>query len=235
VKPTNNLKDDWKNLSLSHWKRKSESDIKEGIKMFEILPNARAVDVQQAAYHGAPNGSPLAKSLELSRADTDTVGMGIICYVGVQGWLVRSGVVSLRWFNLNSSPNGKRGCDLLFGDGVLVWDKPITAADHRDLRRLCKSVQAGFIVHIWSPANSNWNGHWVVANGDGSICGVNNGEFTAAEAENHLAVQKNYTKTSTLFEQFVGYSNEWTDKSGAKKRTKACMAVIDPMTMPNRM
>ena len=40
-------------------------------------------------------------------------------------------------------------------------------------------------------------------NGDGTICGVNNGEFTADKAEKRLAVQKDYTKTSTLFEQFV--------------------------------
>jgi hypothetical protein len=124
---------------------------------------------------------------------------------------------------------------MLFGEGRLVWDKPITDGDHRDLRRFCRSVQAGHIVHIWSPSNNNWNGHWVVANGDGTICGVNNGEFFADEAEKGVTVKKNYTKTSTLFEQFIGYSNEWTDKVGQTRRTKACMTIIDPMTMPSRM
>jgi hypothetical protein len=32
-----------------------------------------------------------------------------ICYVGVQGWLVKSGVVSLRWFMQNSAPNKEVG------------------------------------------------------------------------------------------------------------------------------
>jgi hypothetical protein len=235
VVPFDSLQSDWKSVSLSHWKTKSETDIREGIRMFEILPGARAVDVQNAAYTGRPNGTGLPGNLKVSRSDTDTVGAGIICYVGVQGWLVRSGVVSMRWFQQNSGPNGKKGCDLLFGPGVLIWDKPIADADHAQLKRLCKTVSAGHIVHIWSPSNNNWNGHWVVANGDGTICGVNNGEFTADTAEKGLAVQKDYTKTSTLFEQFVGYSNEWTDGSGVKKRTRACMAVIDPMMMPNRI
>jgi hypothetical protein len=106
------------------------------------------------------------------------------------------------------------------------------------VRTLCKSVLPGYIVHIWSPSNNNWNGHWLVANGDGTACGVNNGEVTPDKAEKGIAVKKNYTRTTTLFEQFVMYSNEWTDESSGKavkKRTKACMAVIDPMQLPNRI
>ncbi len=229
---------DWKKLSLNHWKTKTEREIQQGIRMFEIVPGARAIDVQQAAYKSKPNQVALPGNLEISRDDTDTVGMGIICYVGVQGWLVRSGVVSMRWFEQNSSPNGKVGCDLLFGHGNLVWDKPIAATDHRDLKRVCRAVQAGYVVHIWSPANNNWNGHWVIANGDGTICGVNNGEILPENSASGRGVKKEYTNFSTLYEQFVGYSNEWTDSSSGKdvkKRTRACMAVFDPMTLPNRI
>ena len=233
LNPVTYLESDWKTVSLNHWKTKSEADIQQGIKMFELNPAARSIDLQQAAYTGEPNGTPLAPNLKVSRADTDTVGSGIICYVGVQGWLVRSGLVSLRWFHQNSAPNGKIGCDLLFGQGVLVWDKPILDSDLAEARRVCRSVPAGHIVHMWSPANSNWNGHWLVANGDGSACGVNNGEVDAAVAENRMDVQKNYTKTTTLFEQFVTYSKAFTvESTGEQKRTKACMAVIDPMQMP---
>ncbi len=236
--PADNLQHDWKSVSFTHWRNKTLAEICDGIGMFEIVPGARAYDVQLAAYAARPNQVALPGNLKLSRADQFTVGMGIICYVGVQGWLVRSGVVSMRWFQQNSNPNGKIGCDLLFGQGEMKWDKPITAADHRALKRVCKSVQTGSIVHIWSPSNNNWNGHWVIANGDGSICGVNNGEILAGDAELGLSVQKDYTKHSTLFEQFVGYSNSWTDNSSGKpveKQTRACMAVIDPMTLPNRI
>jgi len=62
VKPVNNLDDDWKVISLSHWTTKTETDIHDGIKMFDIVPGARAIDVQQAAYHGAPNGTPLPRA-----------------------------------------------------------------------------------------------------------------------------------------------------------------------------
>ena len=237
VNPTfEDLYKNWKSLSLNHWKTKTEREIQQGIRMFEIVPGARAYHVQLAAYTGRPNQVALPGNLTLSRDDTDTVGMGIICYVGVQGWLVRSGVVSMRWFEQNSNPNGKVGCDLLFGQGRLVWDKPITADDHRELRRVCRRVQSGHIVHIWSPSNNNWNGHWVIANGDGTICGVNNGEILPENSDSGLAIKKDYTKISSLFEQFVGYSNAWTDMSSGKaveKRTKACMAVVDPMNLPN--
>ena len=238
MQPQDDLGAKWKDRSLTYWRTKSEIEIQDGIKMFEIVPGARPAQFQQAAYAGRPNQVALPGNLTLSRTDAATVGLGTICYVGVQGWLVRSGIVSMRWFEQNSSPNGKIGCDLLFGQGRLVWDKPITDSDHVELRRVCNAVMAGHIVHIWSPSNNNWNGHWVVTNGDGTICGVNNGEFEGHEAELHVAVQKDYTKTSTLFEQFVGYSNAWTDNSSGtpvEKRTKACMAVFDPMTLPNRI
>jgi hypothetical protein len=233
VKPVKDLIPKWKTASLSFWKTKSEADIREGIKMFEIVPGATAVEVQTAAYTGAPNGTPLPGNLTVSRTDTDTVGAGIICYVGVQGWLVRSGVVSMRWFEQNSSPNGKKGCDLLFGSGNLVWDKPIMPSDLPQVKLLCRSVPAGHVVHIWSPQNYNWNGHWLISNGNGTICGVNNGEIKASEAEDGKQVQKNYTKSGTLFDQFVGYSVPYPND--ASKRTRACMAIMDPLTMPSRM
>ena len=235
MEPTHVLDRTWKLESLRFWRTKTEVEIRDGIKMFEIDPGARAIDVQQAAYTGAPNQHQLPGNLELSRRDTETIGFGVICYVGVLGWLVRSGVVSMRWLHQNCAPNGKVGCDHLFGAGNLVWDAPITADDHKKVRNICRSVSAGHIVHIWSPANTNWNGHWIVANGDGTACGVNNGEFNAEDAEKKRAVQKDYTKTTTIFEQFVHYSNEWTDDKQKTRRTRACMAVIDPMRMPNRM
>ena len=148
----------------------------------------------------------------------------------------------MRWFEQNSSPNGKIGCDLLFGQGVLLWDGPITDDKITEVRRLCNRVQAGFIVHIWSPDNSNWNGHWVVSNGNGTICGVNNGEFLAEKAELRQHVQKDYTNMSTLFEQFASYSAKDIRYDGdtetyvdTGRRTRARMAVFDPMQLPNRI
>jgi hypothetical protein len=240
--PENDLPDDWRQASLNHWRTKTEAQIQDGIRMFEIVPGATAADVQGAAFRSRPNNVALPGNLFLSRADTDTVGCGVICYVGVQGWLVRSGVVSMRWFEQNSSPNGKIGCDLLFGQGMLLWDGPITDDKITEVRRLCNRVPAGFIVHIWSPDNSNWNGHWVISNGNGTISGVNNGEFLAEKAELHQQVQKDYTNMSTLFEQFAGYSakdlryDEYTEKYvDTGGRTRARMAVFDPMQLPNRI
>ena len=240
--PEEDLPQDWKRDSLNYWRTKTEAQIQDGIRMFEIVPGATAADIKTAAFKGRPNGVALPGNLFLSRMDVDTIGFGVICYVGVQGWLVRSGVVSMRWFQQNSGPNGKVGCDLLFGQGMLKWDGPITDDKLTEVRRLCNSVPAGFIVHIWSPANNNWNGHWVISNGDGTISGVNNGEFPAEKAEKRQRVQKDYTNMSTLFEQFASYSNKdlrWNEDKqeylDTGRRTKACMAVFDPLQLPNRI
>jgi hypothetical protein len=148
----------------------------------------------------------------------------------------------MRWFQQNSSPNGKKGCDLLFGQGISLWDGPIKNDDLERVRRSCESVLAGFIVHIWSPQNNNWNGHWVISNGDGTVCGVNNGEISAKDAEKGVHIQKDYTNLSTLFEQFLAYSNKdvrydertekYIDTGG---RTTARMVVFNPMNLPNRI
>lgn len=221
----------WKADSLAHWKHKSEAQIKRGIAMFVVDPGAARADVSDVARSGPPNGQCLPANLTLSRDDDETVGMGVTCYVGVLGWLVKSGIVSMRWLMQNSAPNKEVGCDLLFGKGEKVWDAKLKDSDIGRVKRIIAGIPKGSVVHIYSPQNYNWNGHWVIANGDGTICGVNNGEFEAKEAENRRAVQKNYTNHSTLLEQFWCYGGE--GESEGKKT--AVMVVIDPMLMPNRM
>ena len=229
VRDDNALRADWKLHSLNHWRNKTTAEILQGIRMFDIVDGANQDDVAEAAQ-SRPNDESLPGNLILSRTTAATVGKGIICYVGVQGWLVRSGVVSMRWFMQCSSPNGKQGCDLLFGTGREVWDGPITAKDEDRMAAVCQDAGRGAVIHIWSPANTNWNGHWVIANGDGTVCGVNNGEIPSR------GIRKDYTRTSTLYEQFRGYSNHWVDAERKIDRwTTAKMAVIDPMQIPNRI
>jgi hypothetical protein len=218
----------WKSLSLNFWGGKTEQQVLSGIEMFVTVNTATRGDLQRAAHAGPPNGVSLPGNLALARTDQVTVGAGIICYVGVQGWLVRSGLVSMRWFMRNASPNKEVGCDLVFGKGHEVWRAPVKPEDTRNLQNIIDNIGAGYVVHIWSPENYNWNGHWVITNGDGTICGVNNGEVQAANGR--PAVQKNYTNHSTLFEQFEDYGEKLTD---TKWRT-GVMVVIDPLTMPNR-
>ncbi len=222
------LPNGWKTTSLNFWSGKTEHQIKEGIAMFATVPGASRGDLAAAAHAGAPNGVSLPGNLTLSRSDHDTIGAGIICYVGVQGWLVKSGIVSMRWFMRNCSPNKQAGCDLIFGQGNTVWNAAVKPEDQQKLQGVINRIGAGYVVHIWSPQNYNWNGHWVITNGDGTICGVNNGEVEAHDGR--LPVLKNYTNHSTLFEQFEDYGGH-----GAGGWRTGVMAVIDPMTMPGRM
>jgi hypothetical protein len=234
IQPCNFWYRDSRQKSVDFWRWKTVNQIENGIRMFQVVPTARAIDVQQAAYRGAPIGNArLEGNLKVSRSDTETAGIPFTCYVGIIGWLVRSGVVSMRWLMRNTVPNGVKGCALLFGEGRMWWNGPIDPSDHDLVRTLCKRVQCGHIVHIWSheKASFGWNGHWVVANGDGTVCGVNNGEVKAEHQEMGIAVQKDYTKHSTLFEQLIQYSGP---KDGGGLYT-ACMVVIDPMQMPNRI
>jgi len=224
VRDDNGLVPTWKRDSLAHWRSKSKAEIIQGIRMFDMVEGVNGDDLAEAAQN-RPNGVALPGNLTLSRNTNAVIGFGVICYVGVQGWLVRSGLVSMRWFMRNSSPNGEIGCDGLFGVGNRVWDAPITPEDEDAVRRICAGVRRGAIVHIWSPANHNWNGHWVVANGDGTICGVNNGEFP------ERGIRKDYTRESTLYEQFRCYSNRY-EHQGEQRNTRAIMSVIDPLTMP---
>ncbi len=219
----------WKAESLQYWKIKSEAQINRAIAMFVVDPAATREGVATVAMSGPPNGQSLPGNLKLSRDDQATVGQGVICYVGVQGWLLKSGVVSMRWFMQNSAPNKEVGCDLLFGKGVEKWNGKLKESDKANVRQIINGIPKGSVVHIYSPQNFNWNGHWVIYNGDGTISGVNNGEFLATKSERRIQIQKNYTKDSTLLEQFWCYGGE---SEGMKT---AVMVVINPMEMPNRI
>lgn len=221
----------WKTESLAYWKIKSEAQIKRGIAMFVVDSVATRGDVADVAVAEAPNGVSLPGNLKLSRDEVQTHGAGTICYVGVQGWLVKSGVVSMRWLMRDSASNKEVGCDLLFGKGDVKWNDKLKDSDKAAVRRIISGIPKGSVVHVWSPRNYNWNGHWVICNGDATISGVNDGEFLAAEAERGIQIQKNYTRDSTLLEQFWSYGGE--GESMGKKT--AVMVVIDPVRMPGRI
>jgi len=232
ITPAHALLGNWKTDSLQHWKNRSEAQIQEGIKMFAPVSGAKRKNLQQAAFAGAPNGTALDGNLTISRTDTDTYGFGATCYVGVQGWLVRSGLVSLRWFMKNRNPSNQKACDQLFGAGQEVWRARFDPKqDEKAVRAVIAKIGPGYIVHIWSPQNYNWNGHWVITNDDGTICGVNNGIVKAEKAEKGKDVQVDYTTHSTLYEQFAGYGGAM----GKDAWKTAVMAVIDPKALPHQL
>ncbi len=198
---TDTLVPNWKQLSFAHWSTKSEGDIKAGIAMFMPVPGATAADVVAAAKEGPPPGGKpeIAGNLFLSRDLDCCLGAKETCYRGVFAWLLKSGVVSLRWFMKDVSPGGEPSLQRMFGDGVHVWrgDQPFKDDS------VLPAVEEGFICHMWNErfGVAGWNGHWVISNGDGTVCGVNNGEVNEADE----VVQKDYTKTGRLRSQFEGY------------------------------
>lgn len=225
VERFNNLQPGWKMSSLNYWRVKSEAEIQQGIAMFHPVAGATRQDLQAAAYAGPPNGKAmLPANLFLSRTDAECVGAAETCYNGITAWLLRSGLASMRWFMRDSAPNNQFCCDRLFGTGEELWRGPFKP------KHQVPNIPAGYIVHIWSPENYNWNGHWVVTNGDGTICGVNNGEMKDLIPP----VMKKYSNHGTLQDQFAdGYGGLLREDPPLWKT--AVLVKIDPLTIPKLM
>jgi hypothetical protein len=224
----------WKRESLAYWSPKSEGMIREGIRMFVPSPVASRDDLQAVAFAGQYFSSEPEYLWKLSRTDPPVTDKKITtCYMGIQGWMLLSGVASLRWVMRNVIPSNQTGCDYMFGAGREVWNGRLTPGDVPRVRRIIQDIPKGSLVHIYSPQNYNWNGHWVITNGDdrnndgGTICGVNNGIFAADVAERRVLVDKPFTNTSTVFEQFWWYGGEGESVG----RKTAVMVVIDPLNM----
>lgn len=244
VPDTYSLKPNWKTESLTFWGGKSELVILEGIKMFVPVPGATRKKLAEAARAGAPNGEKkdfLPGNLTISRSDVVAKGAADTCYNGVTAWLLKSGIVSMRWFMQDSAPNGQNACDRLFGTGEEVWSPDQPFKDDSVL----PAVEEGYIIHMWKEESGagGWNGHWVISNGNGTICGVNNGEVNKTDER----VIKKYTNSGKLRSQFEGYGGLLTEEvmndrgflvevpKVPHKYSRACMVKFDPLRLPNLM
>jgi len=193
---------DWKEKSLGHWANKNEREILAGLAMFVPVQGLTPADLVKAAKAGPPTGEgKLNGNLFLSRPMKDIPGPGETCYRGVCAWLLKAGFVSMRWIMSDSSPNGEDSCTRLFGNGEVVWSpmRPFYPTN------ATPKIEAGYIVHMWKDetiGDAGWNGHWVVSNGDGTVCGVNNGEVEKKGEK----VIKAYTKNGTLRSQWEAYA-----------------------------
>jgi hypothetical protein len=226
---TSYLDPNWKTASLTKWGKQSEQSILSAIGMFAIVPGANAKKVSDEAKLGWPWAKTprIAGNLNLSRNNFPLTGPSETCYRGVLAWLLKSGVVSFRWFMKNPEPSGSAALNQLFGDGVEVWSPDAPFKDDHVL----PPVEAGFVVHMWDEdmGEAGWNGHWVISNGDGTICGVNNGEVDRADEE----VIKAYTNNGKLRSQFEGYGGLDTRRTDRYSRAK--MVKFDPLQLPGRM
>ncbi len=236
----------WKQLSLKTWGMQSEASIRSAIAMFTVVPGATAADVALAARTDRPSGMApkIAGNLTVSRNNFPLTGPSETCYRGVLAWLLKAGVISFRWFMKNSAPSGSQALNDLFGPGVVVWAPNVNFTNNS----VIPHVEAGFVVHMWmeDSGEGGWNGHWVISNGDGTICGVNNGIVN----KNDETVIQAYTKNGKLRSQFEGYGGYLKkevvvgDGTSGKLKieykqplqyAKATMVKFDPLNLPGRM
>lgn len=237
----------WRADSTAHWQNQTEVEIRAGIGMFAPIPGAVSADVATAAEAGAPDGLgiEIAGNLKLSRNLNCCIGAAETCYRGVCAWLLQSGMVSLRWFLRDCSPNAKAACDLMFGTGVTVWDSATLFEDTSVL----PEIGRGFIVHMWNEQTGvgGWNGHWVISKGGGRICGVNNGIVNKHD-EVVITAYTNGGKLRSQFEGYGGYfkvqkqevgetGSTWVTmmRDGKPVPSKGKLVKFDPMLLADRM
>lgn len=251
VPDTWSLPGNWKIQSMNHWARKGERDILGGISIFVPKQGVTCDDLVAAAKSGPPTGKGmLYGNMTLAHPLKQVPGPAETCYRGVLAWLLQSGIVSMRWLMRDTNTNGKTSCDRMFGTGVEVWSPKTPFYPTNTLPK----IEAGFIIHMWKDEAGvgGWNGHWVISNGDGTICGVNNGEVKT-KSETTL---KKYTKTGKLLSQWTSYGGILTKQTYADddinhrrpievpihpgafsqdQYAHANMVKFDPLTLPKRM
>lgn len=244
---TDLLPANWRATSMNHWQNRTEADILAGIGMFAPVPGAVTADVATAAEAGAPDGLgiEIAGNLFLSRNVDCCIGSAETCYRGVLAWLLKAGIISLRWFLRDCAPNGQASCDAMFGTGVTVWDSSTLFADDS----VIPEIGRGFIAHMWLEQSGagGWNGHWVISKGGGRICGVNNGLVNKPDE----VVITAYTNGGKLRSQFEGYGGFLTEvkqevgeatstrvpiiRDGKPVRARANLVKFDPTLLPDLM
>lgn len=213
---TSFLDPDWKADSLRHWGAQSEAQIVEGILMFAVT----TADVSRLADAADQQPSGNHPDLTLTHLKTPFPGL-ISCYGAVMTWLLRSGLVSYRWYMRNSGASNKTTLREAFGPASVIWDGGRTFATTDSL----PLVPRGHIVHLYVDNPIRWNGHWLVSLGDGYARACNNDD---TDGTNRI-----YTDRCSLNNQFKnGYKHASTSGVGEEP---GVAEVINPAEIPGRI
>lgn len=214
----------WKSTSFAYWRDKTEIDVQAGISTF-TAPSSLARDAADVAEANSNNEFGYY-NLSLSRASPN-FPINDICYTAVMSWLFRSGLVSYRWMLKHLVPSNENQLRVAFGDGQVIWAPGETFEDGDSLQ----FVPKGHIVHLFMPPN--FNGHWMISNGDGTATGCNNDEEGGA-------VNRIYSTSCNLDAQFrLGFAWLYYDgatslKLDVPKKMPGKAVVIDPTLIPGR-
>lgn len=214
----------WKATSLGIWRDKTEAEVQAGISLYTAT-SAVVADVAAAAQANSENDKSLY-NLGLTRASAD-FPISNICYSAVMSWLFLSGLVSYRWMLKHYPPSNQTDLVAAFGNGIVIWPE----GNEFDAGKSLPFVPTGQIVHLFMPPN--FNGHWLVSNGDGSATGCNNDEEGGA-------VSRIYSKSCNLDAQFrLGFAYLYYDgataaKLAVPKKMPGKAVVIDPLLIPGR-
>lgn len=222
--PKNLLVGEWKAQSLVHWENLTEAEIIAGIKAYAVLKWTSGREALAEKAIANERGGDVAP-LKTSR-NKPFPGNYKCCYSAVMSWLFVSGLVSYGWIANSESADKDAQLVEVFGlnDHTVVrsiWDgtKEFTLRRENELER----PAAGYIVHVYN--REQWRGHWLVSNGDGTFCGVNN---DTEDGRREVGIKRLYDSRCSLAHQLLSFTDTAAGKYGVAD-------VIDPLKIPKRM
>ena len=202
---------DWKTDSLSHWHRKTEQQICEGIQAF-VSTTSDANLLARVARAGSP-GEIRMSCLTQTRTGPFEPADVMACWDAIMAWTFKSGLTSLRWYRKHSSANSQQTLEAAFGVGKVIWDG--SKGRFTEASEL-PPISAGMIVHIYD--QRRWNGHWIISNGkSATACGCNN-------YPEDPEVPKAHSAMLSIKKQFLNFN----------KGVQGIAVVIDPLKIPGR-
>lgn len=199
----------WKDISLRHWRWRTEGEICEGIKVY-ALGNPKVTELADAAKTYNRSKPPHIIDYILTR-ESSMFPSSKSCYGQVALWLFLAGFVSQRW-NKAFRPNRKIAVPeteqtfSVFGksEWEIKWDEPESI-------RVQKIAQIPRGYFIWMRTDKRIGGHWMVCDGNGYGWGYNNAALDPGEGEG--MVDNNHCRCK-IKRQFDTYLLPEDHKSG---------------------
>lgn len=208
-----------KTASLHHWGSRLEPEILKGIELYELT--AASADRLSTAAEEVIDMEPQGverQALTMTRDSASYFGNNI-CYGHVMAWLLKSGLVSMRWYARLWMADDRPKLTAAFGRGHVRWS-PDRQPFHPALRPV-PHIAKGMVVHMYC-LEGTWEGHWFVSNGNGNGYGMNNQpEPDRGQARLHEI---------TVNGQFAGFKKRLADGSC----TQGVVEEFDPLLIPGR-
>ena len=204
----------WPKATVDHWRFKSETEVRDGIRMYIPVPNIP----EQALAEAAAVRSLTPANLFTCKRNSANPPNGNSCYDQVSYWLLAAGYVSLRWIT-KFSPVGFDYSEFGAGQPYIRDTDPMP-------RTPFAGVPRGRICRLFTDRRPG--GHFMVSDRDGYGWGFNNSPLDPGEGEGQVP---NGHARCLLHRQFAAYREQADRISPTNFGGK--LLLIDPAALPS--